>query len=274
MSISPPRYTATSSVRRGRPYRMLTMFWHEFRRRWGIATAFILVLAYLALIITVALPVLLAPPGGASLSDFRGLYGSPIWPFLTLLIAAAAGAGSLADDLGSRAITLYLSRPILLLDYLSAKAASVALWVALVAVGPGLVSVLVIYLLGAVPAATAFAAALAFLAVGLASTIFFTGLSLAFSAATSKSLYAGAGIFGVTLSLTGGVAAVTAVSSNPTVRYLDPLTDIQSVAGAAFRSGGVPATDPALSAILLVAVGLVLGVGAWLRLERVEVVGE
>ncbi|HUJ77470.1 MAG TPA: hypothetical protein VLX64_00535, partial [Thermoplasmata archaeon] len=212
--------------------------------------------------------------GTVSLSTLHAPYASVIWPYLVLIVATAVASGAIADDLGNRSITLYLSRPIHLTDYLGAKTAAVAVWVALPSIGPGVVGVVIAAGLGLLPATVSLEGIGAFVAVGLLTTGFFTTLGIALSTLTSRALFAGVALFGATLSAHLAALAVSGATGANGVLYLSPITDLLTVADAAFSTG---AADPisALGALaVLLGASVVLGVVAFLRLTRVEVVGE
>ncbi|MCI4336641.1 MAG: ABC transporter permease [Thermoplasmata archaeon] len=275
MSISAPRYVSGPIPLVGRTHRTLAIVRRELARRAGWGTWVVVGLTYALVNLVVVLEVQLSGLFGAlSLATFDGPYSSPLWPLLILIVASAVGAGSIAEDVGNRSITLYLSRPIHRSDYLIAKAAAVGTWIAIAAIGPGLVAVTIVASLGSVSASLALQAAAGFLAVGLVTTIFFTGLALGLSSITTKSLYAAVGIFGLTLSLEIGAAVVGGITGNPYVPYASPITDILNVAGSVFSVGGTLSTEPGGSALVLLVGGAASAAVAVWRLERVEVVGE
>lgn len=275
MTISAPRYQSASYARIGLGSRTLAIARREFVHRAGWGTLAALALSFIAVILIVTLTVEFASLiGSVTTATYYAPYESPAWPFLVLIVAATAGAGSIAEDIGSRSITLYLTRPIRLLDYLAAKATACGGWIALAAIVPGVIGVTITALLELASAEVTLSALGAFVATGLLATVFFTGLALALSSLTSRSLYAGAGIFGVVLSLYIGVAVVAGITGSTLVRYASPVTDVLSVASAAFGVSGTPPTDPVVSATLLGGAGVLLAALALWRLSRVEVVTE
>jgi len=275
MSISAPRYGATSVARTGRIHRTLAIFRRELLRRSGVGTLLVVALTYLAITLVLTINTEFASlTGTLSLATFETPYSSPAWPFLMLIVATSVGAGSLAEDVGNRSITLYLSRPIGLIDYLAAKSAATGSWLVIAAVGPGLVGLAVVLALGWAPASLVVTGAGAFVATGLLASIFFTGLALALSSLTTRSLYAGVAIFGVVLSLEIGAPLVSGLTGNTSVAYASPITDILSVAQSAFGISGPYATDPLTSAALLALAGGFFAIFAGWRTSRVEVVGE
>ncbi|MCI4340014.1 MAG: ABC transporter permease [Thermoplasmata archaeon] len=274
MSIAPPRYAVPNIARVAREQRALTIFFNEVTARAGWGTGLVVAFGYAVTLIAILLTVLLRPPGGAPLSAFYVPIGLATWPLLILLVSATTGSGAIAEDLTSRSITLYLSRPIHLIDYLGAKTAAVAFWIGMVAVGPCLVGVLLAAGLGAVSATVAFSAFGAYIVVGFLATFFFTGLAIALSTWTARSLYAGVALFGVVLALQLAAVVISGITGDAQIRYLGVFTDLQNVGVSAFQTGGEQSVDPALSAVALILVGLGLFVAAWQRLIRVEVVGE
>jgi ABC-type transport system involved in multi-copper enzyme maturation permease subunit len=275
VTISAPRYGGAPVVRLGRTYRTLAIVRREFLRRSGAGTWLAIALAYIGVILIVTVEAEFASLTRAlSLSTFETPYENPVWPFLILIVATIAGAGSLAEDVGNRSIALYLSRPIHLTDYLVAKASATGAWIVIAAVGPGLAGLAVVVALGVAPASIALSAAAGFAATGLLAALFFTGLALALSSLTTRSLYAGVAMFGVALSVEVGVGVVSGITGNSNLLYADPFTDLRRVAQGLFGVSGPFATDPAGSAALLGLAGAFLIVFAWFRMSRVEVIGE
>jgi ABC-type transport system involved in multi-copper enzyme maturation permease subunit len=275
VSIAAPRYGATPVARLGRVHRTLAIVRRELLRRAGLGTWLVVALTYLAVTLIITINTEFASLiGTLSLATFETPYASPAWPFLMLIVATSVGAGSLAEDVGNRSITLYLSRPIRRIDYLAAKTAATGSWILIAAVGPGLVGLAIVLALGWAPASLVLTGAGAFVATGLLASIFFTGLALALSSLTTRSLYAGVGIFGVVLSLEIGAPIVAGLTGNTRVAYASPITDILSVAQSAFGISGPYATDPFTSAAILAFAGAFLAIFAGWRISRVEVVGE
>ena len=275
MSISAPRYGGSVAQRTGRLGRVLAIVSNELEARAGWGTYALVGLSYLAIVLIIVIDSEFTQfTGGVTLSTLHAPYSSPIWPYLVLIVATAVGAGSIADDLGSRSITLYLARPIHLTDYLAAKTLGVGFWIGVAAVGPGVVGVSIAAGLGLFSASIGFEAVGAFLAIGLLTTVFFTALGLSLSSFTTRALYAGVGIFGVTLSLNIATAAVQGATGNSSVVYASPINDLLTAAEAAFQTGAATPTEPATSVAILLAASVLLFVAAWFRLSRVEVVGE
>jgi ABC-type transport system involved in multi-copper enzyme maturation permease subunit len=275
MSISAPRYVATAVQHLDRAYRTLAIFRREFIRRAGWGTVLLVTLTFLIVTLIVGLNTNFAAEiGQLTLATYESPFSSPVWALLILIVATAVGAGSIADDIGSRSIVLYLSRPIHLADYLVAKAGAVGSWILIAAVGPGLLAVGLVASLGIGSDTTNLSAAAGFAVTGILAAIFFTGLALALSALTDRALYAGVGIFGVVLSLDIGADVVSAITQNTNVFYASPISDLSTVAAAVFDVEGPYPTYPLTSAVLLVVGGVLLAAVAYWRLSRIEVVGE
>jgi len=275
MSISAPRYVQAPVARVGRSSRLWSIVQRELRRRstWGPLLAMVLTWFIITLWAVVAV-FFTSLTGGSVRNAFESPYESVIWNLLILIVAATAGAGSLADDIGSRSITLYLSRPIHLTDYLLAKASAVGVWILIAAVGPGCVAAFVSAVLGWVSPTDALAAAGGCLALGIVTAVFFTGICLVLSSVTRRSLYAGVAIFGVVLSATAAVSVISGITQNANLLYADLTSNTQSIAEAAFGLPSPYPTDPAVSAAVMLLTGAVLITLAWWRLSRIEVVGE
>ncbi|MCI4331993.1 MAG: hypothetical protein L3K19_09150 [Thermoplasmata archaeon] len=274
MSINPPRYAAGPMDSVGRPQRALAIYLQELRVRAGAGTWFVLALMFGIISLIVVLVSFETPPSQLALSIYFAPFGSPAFPLLILIVTTSVGSGALAEDLGNRSITLYLSRPIHLSDYLAAKGAAVGSYVALASIGPGVVGVIVVAALGVIPGGLAVSAIGAFFAVGFVTTVFFTGLALALSALTNKALYAGVGIFGSTLAAETAARVIGAITGNHDIVYVAPFYDVQAAASGAFQANTNLLTNPLGSALLLAGAGLLLLVVVWVRMTRVEVVGE
>jgi ABC-type transport system involved in multi-copper enzyme maturation permease subunit len=275
MSISAPRYSSGPLPRLDRQSRLWSVASQEFRHRVQAAVLLPVVFCYMGVVLTTVVFVYLESIFGmVSLGTFAIAFQSPIWPYLILIVTATAGAGALAEDAGSGAIVLYLSRPIRLLDYLSAKTISVGAWLVVAAICPGLLAVGITAVLGMENAPIAFQAGAGFFAVGLLAAIFFTGLALALSSLTKRPLYAGVGIFGLVLTLNIGVSLVSGISGNSQVSYADPISDVLAVAQSAFSVSGSSPIDPAVAASVLLGAGVLLWAFAALMLRRTQVIRE
>jgi ABC-type transport system involved in multi-copper enzyme maturation permease subunit len=274
VSIAAPRYAAGSYTRVGRGARIATIVAREVTTRAGTGTWLVVAFAYLTNVLILVLRTVVLPGQSHALALFGSPYGGTLWPLEVLLVTAVCGAGSIAEDLSSRSITLYLSRPIHLVDYLAGKAAGLGFWVAMVAIGPGVVAAILSASLGGISASVAFSAIAATLALGLLSTAFFTGVALVLSAWTARALYAGVAVFGIILTLELSVIAISTTTGNPQVPYLSVFSNLQNIAYYLFQSPGLTSTYPGVSALYVAAASVLFFVATWVRLERVEVVGE
>jgi len=275
MSISAPRYVQGPVARVGRTFRTLAIVQREFLRRATWGPLFAVALTWFIVVVDTVVRVDFATVSHGSVrSAFESIYESAFWDLLLLIVTATVGAGSLADDIGSRSITLYLSRPIRLSDYLAAKASATAAWILIAAVGPGCVAAGLAAALGMVSASDALAAVGGCLAVGIVATVFFTGVALALSSFTRRSLYAGVAIFGTVLAVSASVGVVSGITGNADLLYADIASNVQGIAEAAFGLPSPYATDPVASVAVLLLTGSVLLGLAWWRLSRIEVVGE
>ena len=275
MSISAPRYVSAPSPLTGRGSRVAAIAARELVRRATWGTLVPVTITYLGIVLIAAVNVAFASVlHHLTLATFETPFESPVWPLLMLIVATAAGAGSLAEDFGNRSFTLYRARPNPLLDYHSAKTIACGGWLLIAAAGPGLVAVAITAALGYPSATVALEAAGAYAAVGLVAAIFFTGLALALSSLTDRALYAGVAIFGIVLSLYIGAAVVTGITGNVYAPYANPVANLHSLAHAAFAVSGSTETDPTSSAIVLTGTGVVLWIFAYWRLQRTEVISE
>jgi ABC-type transport system involved in multi-copper enzyme maturation permease subunit len=232
-------------------------------------------LTFIAVVLTTVFTVFFTTLlGTVTSATFTVAVASPAWPYLMLIVTATVGAGVLADDVGSRAITLYLSRPVRLIDYLAAKTIACGGWLLIAALGPGFLAVGITAALGYATATVALEAAGGFLMVGLLAAVFFAGLALALSSLTNRALYAGVTIFGLVLTLDIGASIVAGISGNPQVGYADPVSNVLAVAHQAFSVSGTSSLDPGVSAAILLVSGVAMwGFAAW-KLRRLEVVAE
>jgi ABC-type transport system involved in multi-copper enzyme maturation permease subunit len=239
----------------------------------------LLALIYLVVVAPIVVTFYLDPFLGAlgsapaPITLFFAPYGEGIWAFFLVLLATSVGAAIIARDLASRSITMYLSRPITHLDYLLGKAGAAGFWIALGALGPGLVATAIVLALGYVSLPVALLAAAGFLVVGLLAVGALTGLTLLLSALASRSTYAGAGIFGALLGAEAIATVLSDVSGNSGFLYLSPFQDIAAVAQSLFGVTGDP-LDPWAAAGLLIALAIGTGALAYLRLAGTEVVSE
>jgi ABC-type transport system involved in multi-copper enzyme maturation permease subunit len=248
------------------------------RERFGAVNTVLLALIYTVVLLQIVVPFYLralAPglSGGSALSLFYGPFPTQIWFFFEVLLAASVGAGVIANDVATRSITMYLSRPITSWDYLVAKGSGVALWLGLAVIVPGLVSTVMVLALGYVSLPVALQAAGAFLGVGLLTVLAFTGLAVLLSAWSPKSSYAAASIFGVLVGAEVVALVVQGITGQASILYFSVEQDVISVAQAAFGvSGGI--LDPFVAGAILIGLGSVTLILTYLSLAAADAVAE
>lgn len=275
MSISAPRYVQGPVARVGRTFRTLAIVQREVLRRATWGPLFVIALTWFLVIVETVVNVSFAQASGGSVrSAFESTYEGTVWVLLLLIVTATVGAGSLAEDIGSRSITLYLSRPIRLSDYLAAKASATGTWLLIAAVGPGLVAAGIAAALGMVSTSDALAAVAGCLAVGVVVAVFFTGVALVLSSFTRRALYAGVAIFGTVLAVSSSLGVIAGITGNHDLLYGDLPSSVQGMAQGAFGLPSPYTTDPLASVAVLLLTGIALLGVAWWRLSRIEVVGE
>ncbi|MBM4371678.1 MAG: hypothetical protein FJ098_08495 [Deltaproteobacteria bacterium] len=187
--------------------------------------------------------------------------------FFLALLAAAAGAGLIAEDRGGNALVLYLSRPLTPSRYLAAKGLALAGILALVYLAPALSLALVSELLSpradwlACLLRAARATAVAGLHVGAASA-----LVLLLSSLATRARYAGLGwiaLFFFSDALASGLAH--GAGDLPWLRLLS-LPDLLEDSGAWILGiGGRPAAAAVLAALAVVA-----ALALWIRMRRLQ----
>jgi|SRR6266511_297641 len=278
MSITLPTYTRREAPLLGRRDRVIAIVFTSLRRELRRPAAiFAFGIGFAITTITSLVLVLLAPflLQGQPL-DLRFFYlaaSNASILFSVMLMAAAIGAGLIADDRESMALTLYLSRPITHADYLVAKTAILAPLLSMVAIVPLFLTPLLALLLGLFPWDVALAAMGVGIVVGLVLTAFYTATALFLSSLTRRKGYAAAGVFAITLGLTipVGILASAGGVNEPNLLYLSPWEDFLAVARGAYGVSGGPIDWPLALAILL-GVTVVAAVATYLRMKAVEVV--
>ena len=278
MSISLPTYRRREMPLLGRRHRaqviVSTGLRREFRRP---AAIFAIAVGSLVTTVNSIVLVLFAPfllPGQSlNLGFFFIAASNPAILFFVTLMASFVGAGLIADDVHSMALTLYLSRPISVTDYLVAKAAVLGTLVSMLTVLPLAITPLIAGLLGLFPWDIALPAIGIAFAVGFLLTAFYTALALFLSSMTRRKAYAGAGIFATTFGLTipAEILAQPGAIGNPALLYLSPWEDFLAVARAAYGAGPGPIDWGPSLAILLGVIGLAAFV-TYTRMRSMEVV--
>lgn len=284
MTLNPIRYVLDRRVTQPRFQRLWAMFTQNFSLRartgplllaaLGFALTFVPLLALMLIRLYVPVPIF-AP---LSLSSFAIDFdngGLSIFLFLfVLLMTTLVGSGIISDDLKTRSITLYLSRPITVLDYLAAKASVVGIFLALLCMIPGALTAILITLIGGVSATIGLEAFFAFLGVGLLMTAVFSGVGVFFSSMTDRRAFSGVAIFAVLLADDLFAAILAGVTNNVSWLYVSPWQDVLEVGQAAFSVTPAPGDHLSWGVSLAVLLGLTVALYAvvYLRLSRLEVV--
>jgi ABC-type transport system involved in multi-copper enzyme maturation permease subunit len=278
MSISLPTYTRREIPLLSRRHRMWAIIGTGLRRELRRPAAIVAVaLGTLSTTVSSIVFVLFAPflnPGQPlDLTFFYTPASNITILFFVTFMSAAVGAGLIADDLNTMALTLYLSRPLTPADYLTAKAAILGPLVALIAVLPLVITPLVAALLALFPWGIALEAMGLSILVGFLFTAFNTAVTLFLSSLTRRKAYAAAGVFAMTFGLTvpAEILASPGSLNNPNLLYLSPWEDFLALARAAFGvTGGGIDWLPAL-AILLSVTALAAFI-TYARMRAMEVV--
>jgi len=278
MSISLPTYTRREIPLLGRRHRMWAIIGTGLRREIrrpgaifavGVGTAITTIVS----IVLVFFAQFLLAGQRLDLSFFYNPASNGAMLFFVTLMAAIVGAGLIADDLDSMALTLYLSRPLTAADYLTAKAAILAALTSMIAVLPLVITPLAAALLGLFPWDVALEALGIGIALGLLFTGFFTSLALFLSSLTRRRAYAASAVFAIVFGLTVPAEILAAPGSvnNPALLYLSPWEDYLAVARAAFGVSGGP-IDWAPALAILLGVTILTALATWIRMRAVEVV--
>jgi len=279
MSIHLPDYSLPPPELLSRTYRVRAIFLAEIRARSGVLNIVVLSLIFAIVLLSVVVQFYFVALTGSVLSAPAPitLFFSPgvftAYSVFLVLLSTSVGAGIIAGDVATRSITMYLSRPITHLDYLAAKIGAVGTWIALGAVAPGLVATIIVLALGYVSLLVALQAAAGFLVVGLLTVGALTGLAILLSALSSKSTFAGAGIFGTLIGAEAIATVLSAIGHRSSFLYASPLEDTAGVARSVFGITGNP-LDPWTAAGILAGFAAVTMILAYLRLQRAEVVSE
>ncbi|HEY7588831.1 MAG TPA: ABC transporter permease subunit [Thermoplasmata archaeon] len=278
MSISLPTYTRREIPLLSRRHRMWAIIGTGLRRELRRPAAIVAVALGIAsttvssIILVVLAPVFLQGQP-LDLTFFYTPASNIAILFFVTFMSAAVGAGLIADDLDSMALTLYLSRPLTPADYLTAKAAILAPLVALIAVLPLVITPLVAALLALFPWGIALEAMGLSIAVGALFTAFYTAVTLFLSSLTRRKAYAAAGVFALTFGLTvpAEILASPGSVNNPNLLYLSPWEDFLAVARAAFGTpGGQIDWLPAFA--ILLSVTILTAFVTYARMRAMEVV--
>ncbi len=278
MSISLPTWTRREIPLRGRRSRVWAVISTGLRRElrrpaamvtMGLGTAITTIYS----IVLVLFAPLLAQGQAMDLTFFATPAANAAILLFAILMAAVVGGGLIADDLDSMALTLYLSRPLTPVDYLTAKAAILATLVSLVTVLPLVLTPILAALLGLFAWDIALEAVGISILVGALLTAFFTALALFLSSLTRRRAYAAAALFATVLGLVGTEAALASsrAVTSAAILYLSPWEDYLAVTRAAFGVAGNP-IDWAISLAILVVITVLAAAATWIRMRAVEVV--
>lgn len=278
MSISLPTYTRREISLLGRRHRRWAIYTTGLRREirrpavlffLGLGTAVTTISSLVIVLISSFIP----GAGTRDLTFFVRPASNPAILFFAMAMAAVVGGASIADDLDSMALTLYLSRPLTAADYLGAKAAIVGTLASLVAILPLVLTPLLGALLGFFEWDVALEATGISVLLGALLTGFFTSVSLFLSSLTRRRAYAASGVFAVILGLVGveSVLAGAASLNNPAVLYLSPWEDFLAVARTAFGLSSDP-VDWVVALAVLLGVIVLAAVATWTRMRAIEVV--
>ncbi len=280
MSIRPPEYDRAPPALRPRSARVRAIVEEGVRERTRALN--IVLLAFIFIVVLLPLGFIFyfeatfgslvgSAPSRLSLLDFP--FELDFWMFFLILLTASVGAASVAGDRATRALTLYLARPITRTDYLAAKTGVVGIWVGLGAILPGLIGVVILLALGYLSLPVALEGAGGYLLVGLIGTGAFTGLAILLSSLTARSTVAGAGIFGSLIGVHAVVAVLSGISGQSSYLYLSPIEDVLAMAKGVFGVSG-NSLDPWVAGAGMVALaGVTLGLAHEL-LRGAEVVEE
>src|SRR2546425_2938077 len=276
MSIPLPKYPRRETPLLPRWRRVWTIIGAGLRREFRRPAALFPVIAGVFLttisaIFFLFLASLFNPSATANLESFYLPASNPTMLFFVTLLASTVGAGLIADDVHTNALTLYLSRPITHVDYLIAKGVILGSFVALITILPLLVAPLLAGLLGLVPWAVAVAAMGQSILLGLVLGGFFTAVPLLLSSLTPRKAYAAAAVFAISLGLSITAEVLAEPTQQPGILYLSPWEDFVAVARAAYGAPPGPIDWPGGLAILVGAAVLAAFL-AYLRMRSMEVV--
>lgn len=270
-----PTYTRREAPLRGRGYRVLSLFTsgvhREFRRPVNLV-ALILAVAFgvIGTMLTIFLASLI--PGQAlDATAFYAIFTNPAVLLLILVVATAVGSGLVAEDLRHMSLALYLSRPLTVGDYLTAKAGIVALAVFVAVAFPGILGPIVAALLTYVTWEVALHALAAGLGLGLLATALFASVVLLFSSLTRRKGAAAAGAFATVLATQILAQPLRFVFEAEEVLHLSLYENLLAVGRVLYGVEGGPLAWP-LALLVLLAVILASAALTYLRLRSLEVV--
>jgi hypothetical protein len=131
MTIIAPSYALPPPALEPRSRRAMAILGHQIREQSGalnyVLLAFLMIIGILPLVLNFYLERFVGGGllGLSGLATFYWPIGEEAWFFLLILLVSSAGAASIARDVATKAMTMYLARPIRPIDYLAAKAGAV-----------------------------------------------------------------------------------------------------------------------------------------------------
>lgn len=238
MALNAPRYFMEGVKRKGRWERLWAML--QVNGSLKMSNGWVVAFLALGLMVTVLPFVIIVAldPFGIDVKTFYGPFGGHFLFLFAMLVTAMVGGGVISDDFATKSISLYLSRPITLLDYLIGKFSTVAALLGVLVLLPGVIAVIVAGSLGYISASVTLQSIFTYLGAAILMVIVFASIALFLSSFTTRRTWASSGIFGVLL-FTEIVSNVLAeASSDPNWIYLSPWEDFDAVARAMFGITG------------------------------------
>jgi len=279
MTIFAPNYAPAPPALESRSKRALAILGHQIQVQSGVLNIvlllFIFVVVVAPLVVTFYLSQFLPSGilGTTGLSTFYGPIGQQVWFILLIILVSSAGAAVIARDVATKAMTMYLARPIRPIDYLGAKSGALAFWVFLGGVLPGWVGTVIVLALGYVSLPLALEAIAGYFVIGVFSITAFTGLAVFFSSLTPRSTLAGAATFGALLGSDVVMGVLSGISGKVVFLYASPVQDVLAVAAGVFGASG-NSLNPWSSGVVLVGFAVAAFGLAYVRLLRTQVIAE
>jgi ABC-type transport system involved in multi-copper enzyme maturation permease subunit len=279
MTIVGPSYSMAPQRLEPHLRRVQTILTHQIREQAGVLNFFLVAILMLIGVLPITLNFYLLGATGIGLLGSSGLaaffwpIGQELWFFLLILLISSAGAAVIARDVATKAMTMYLARPITPVDYLAAKSAAVGFWIFLGAIVPGCIGAVIVLGLGYVSLAVALEAVAAYLVVGLFAIAVFSGLAVLVSSLTPRTTIAGAGIFGSLLGSYVVLSVIAGISGRSGFLYASPVNDVVAVGAGVFGASGDP-LDPWSAGAILIALAVATLALTYIRLLRTQEVSE
>ena len=205
---------------------------------------------------------------------FKSYFGGGFLMFMMIIIMVLAGAGLIADDLKSNSLQLYFSRPIRKRDYLLGKMSTLAFFLLLYTLVPGVLFILLKFIFaGSFKLAAEYPwIPLAVVLDSLLITLFFTAYTLLISSLSRNRRYTGILIVLVYLFSDIFFGIFYGIFRKPGFCLLSIKANLQQVAAALFRAK--PAFDVPWIYSLLILAGIALACAAVLvrKTRGIEVI--